>query len=74
MKERLLSVFKRILELENIDENIAQSNCDIWDSIFHLSLMVEIESEFDITFSPSEIAELNNFEMILNLLVVKLNI
>ncbi|MBQ8955350.1 MAG: acyl carrier protein [Lachnospiraceae bacterium] len=46
-------------ELELDDETIA-ADVDGWDSLTHLSLMNEIENEFEIKFEMKEVQGLNN--------------
>jgi len=72
MKERILDVLKRTLEIDNADENTSQKNCSKWDSIHHLSLVIELETEFDVSFEPEEIGEMHSFFEIENLLIEKL--
>ena len=61
MNERLLDVFKRTLELNDIDENVSQLNCSKWDSLNHLNLAVEIENEYNITLEPEDIGKIKKF-------------
>lgn len=68
MKERLIEVFKRTFMLNEVNENISQKNCSKWDSLNHLNLIIELETEFDISFEPEEIAlmkTLNDIEKII---------
>ena len=67
MKAQLLDLFKRILETTAIDEAVSQANCEKWNSIRHLNLIVEIETEFDISFEPEEMAEMRDFATVLKL-------
>jgi acyl carrier protein len=67
MKTKLLDLFKRILETTAIDETVSQTSCAKWDSIRHLNLIVEIETEFDISFEPEEMAEMRDFATVLKL-------
>ena len=43
-----------------------------WDSMRHLNLIVELESEFCVEFEPEEIAEMKDYERIKSLLYSKL--
>ena len=47
MEEKILEILKQVFELENVDESCAQVNCEKWDSLKHLELVVEIESAFN---------------------------
>ena len=61
------SVFKNILEIDNIEikESFNNKDVDGWDSLTHIMLIVEIEKTFKIKFLSSEIISWNNIgEMI----------
>lgn len=68
MEEKVLNIIKDVLELEDIDNNVSQDNCYKWDSLNHLNLILEIEMEFDVSFSPEEIVEIKSASIILDLL------
>jgi len=72
MEERILSVLCVALGLEKVDTAISQDNCENWDSMRHLNLVVELESEFCVEFEPEEIAEMKDYERIKSLLYSKL--
>ena len=72
MNERLLQVFKRTFELETVDESISQKNCDKWDSMNHLNLIVEFETEFEITIEPEEMGIMKDFKTIETIISRKL--
>jgi len=62
MKDRILKVIKETFELNKVDETVSQKNCEKWDSMNHLNLVIALEEEFDISFEPEEIAEMKNFD------------
>jgi len=64
MKERIKEVMKRVFHLDVISDDISQQNCDKWDSMNHLNLIVELEEEFDVSFEPEEIAEMKDIATI----------
>ncbi len=64
MEERILSVIHTVLGLEKVDTTISQANCEKWDSMRHLNLIVALVLEFDVEFEPEEIAEMKSFEII----------
>lgn len=61
MEERILSVIRTVLGLEKADTTISQANCEKWDSMRHLNLIVALELEFGVEFEPEEIAEMKSF-------------
>ena len=64
MKERIKNVIKRVFDLDQVTNNISQMNCDKWDSLGHLNLIVELEEEFNVSFEPEEISEMTSLKKI----------
>ena len=61
MEEKILCVLKNVLGLESATKALSQQNCDKWDSLRHLNLIVELESEFGVEFDPEEISGMKCF-------------
>lgn len=72
MKEKIIEILKDVFETENVDENSSQENIESWDSMHQLSLAFELESGFNISFEPEEIAKMKSVDDIVNILSVKL--
>ena len=68
MEEKVLEILKNLFELNVVDETCSQNNCEKWDSMGQLNLVVELESEFDITLEPEEIGEMKSYNDIVALL------
>jgi acyl carrier protein len=68
MEEKVLEILKNVFELEAVDTTCSQTNCEKWDSMGQLNLVVELESEFDITLEPEEIGEMKCFNDIIRIL------
>ncbi|MDR2917491.1 MAG: acyl carrier protein [Tannerella sp.] len=66
MREQVKNIFKRVLDIQHVPDDISQQNCTAWDSLKHLNLIVEIEEEFDISFEPEDIVEMKSLHVILN--------
>lgn len=71
MEEKILIILKSVLGVEGIDFTVSQENCEQWDSLAQLNLVVELEDAFDITLEPEEIGEMKSFEVILRLVKEK---
>ena len=69
MEEKILFVLKNVLGLESATKALSQQNCD---SLRHLNLIVELESEFGVEFDPEEISGMKCFEDIERVLTQKL--
>ena len=63
-KKRIFKVLKSALNKKNVDETTSQKNTNKWDSLKHLSLVVELEIEFNIEFEPDEIAKMIDYTKI----------
>lgn len=71
MREKIINLVSRVFETE-VNENSDQKNCDAWDSLRHLNLIIELEDEFNISFEPEEIAQLKSIVLIEQLISQKL--
>ena len=61
MNDRLNEIFIEVFELNPIPENFKKNENDKWDSLKHLTLVVEIESSFGISFTPEEISKIESY-------------
>ena len=68
MEEKVLEILKNVFELEAVDTTCSQQTCEKWDSMGQLNLVVELESEFDISLEPEEIGEMTSYEDIVRIL------
>ena len=71
MEEKVLEILKNLFELDTVDETCSQTTCEKWDSMGQLNLVVELESEFDVTLEPEEIGEMKSFNDIIGILKSK---
>jgi len=71
MEEKVLEIIKDLFELDSVDETCSQTTCEKWDSMGQLNLVVELESEFDMTLEPEEIGEMKSYNDILKILQSK---
>jgi len=71
MEEKVLEILKNTLELDSIDSECSQENCEKWDSMGQLNLVVELETEFDVSFEPEEITEMTSVKKIVEMIKSK---
>ena len=71
MEEKVLEILKDLFELDTVDETCSQTTCEKWDSMGQLNLVVELESEFEVTLEPEEIGEMKSYKDIVRLLTTK---
>jgi acyl carrier protein len=64
MRERIKEALKVAFDLDEIPDDISQKNCDVWDSMRHLQLVIELETEFDVSFEPEDISEMISIDAI----------
>ena len=62
IKKIMASVF--LVDENEISDDISQSNFEKWESLQHLILIVDIESEFGVSFEPEEIVEMTSLKLI----------
>lgn len=60
MREQILEIIKQVLELDSVTDNISQDNCEKWDSLNQLNLVLAIEDAFGVSFEPEDIAEMKD--------------
>ena len=60
MEEKVIEILRDVLGDESVDINTSQQNNPKWDSMAQLNLIVELESSFDLSFEPEEIATMNS--------------
>ena len=70
--EQLLQIFREVLETNAIDETVSQANCEAWDSIHHLNLILAIESGFNISLEPEEMEQMQDFATALKIVEGKI--
>lgn len=71
MDSRLENVFKTTLGIDAVSAELSQTNCEAWDSVNHLNLVLALEAEFGVTFEPEEIAAMQSLATVEKLLVAK---
>lgn len=71
MDSRLETVFKTTLGIDAVSAELSQTNCDAWDSVNHLNLVLALEAEFGVTFEPEEIAAMQSLAAVEKILAGK---
>jgi len=64
--ERLYSVISDVLNIpkESISEESSADNINTWSSLTHMNLVVSIESEFNIEFTPEDTMDMLSVKLI----------
>lgn len=71
LEERVLDVLKNTFELDTVDTTCSQKTCDKWDSMGQLNLVIELETEFDVSLEPEEIGEMVAYKDVVRILKSK---
>ena len=71
MREEIKEIIKQVLQIEQVKDNISRENCEKWDSLNHLNLIVALEIKYDESFEPDEIVEMRSLEDIVQMLTAK---
>lgn len=71
--ERLTEVFRNVFNDDDLVISRETSAKDIaeWDSVMHVSLIVNVEKAFGVRFSSSEVAKLQNVGDLADLIAAK---
>lgn len=73
MDEKILEIMRSVFGTQDVTTQSSQTNCDKWDSLRHLNLIVELEDAFELEFEPEEIAEMKSFDVVKACLEKKLS-
>ena len=71
--DKLIPIFVKVFNNKKIKINLKSSAATIksWDSLAHITIVLNIEKMFKIKFAISEIAELKNVGEIISLIIKK---
>jgi acyl carrier protein len=74
MENRIREIMSILFEvpIEKLQGSFKQSEIENWDSLRHLNLIIELESEYDVSFEPEEISEMIDFQKVVEHLSLKL--
>jgi len=63
--EKLKKTFSNALGIDqaSVVPELAYNSIDKWDSIAHMSLIAQIEEEFDVMLDTDEIIDMSNFQV-----------
>lgn len=62
--EKLKEVFKEVLEIEDVEDDLQMENTPEWDSLKHLQLLVAIEKAFGLEIDFQESIKMTSMERI----------
>jgi RimJ/RimL family protein N-acetyltransferase/acyl carrier protein len=66
--DAVITVLADLLPLESIDKSTAMGNTPSWDSLTHMTIIIELKEIFSADFSPLDIAKATSVKSIVDLL------
>ena len=63
MTDKIIKTVGEVLKTE-VNEKTTQKNCDKWDSLTHIHIMIALEEAFQLSFEPEEIARMTSIRSI----------
>jgi acyl carrier protein len=75
MRKKIITIMSDVFELNllEFEGDIKQEDIENWDSLSHLTLVVELEEFFSVSFEPEDISEMNSLAKIQEILQKKIN-
>jgi acyl carrier protein len=75
MRKEIITIMSDVFELNllEFEGDIKQEDIENWDSLSHLTLVVELEEFFSVSFEPEDISEMNSLAKIQEILQKKIN-
>ena len=75
IKDRLTLIFRNVFNDDSIlvDEQLTAEDVISWDSLTHMLMIAEVESQFSIKFKLREIGNLKNVGSLIDLIRAKAN-
>jgi acyl carrier protein len=70
VQTQVLAIMSRVLMIDQskISLTMTRSQCDSWDSLRHIELIVAIEANFDVRLSFEEISLMESFDAIVGVI------
>ena len=71
VKEELIKITSNIFQIKESEVTFLVKDGIQWDSIKNIELITSIEMFFDIEFKEEEIFQINRFEQVIELVLIK---
>lgn len=72
--KKLESTFREVFDNDEIrlTDDTTAADIEEWDSLTNIRVLIQIEQDFDISFSSSDIADIPNVGELVNLILTRL--
>lgn len=72
MVDKIIKIVSETLETP-VDEATSQDNCEKWNSLQHLNIIVALEEVFGVLFKPEDMAKMKSIKKIEQILANYIN-
>lgn len=73
MEEKVISIISLVTNISK-EELLKKSACEgVWNSLHHVEIIISLEEEFEISFTPDEIAEARTVDVMMETVKRKVN-
>ena len=55
MEEKIVEILRQVMEDQSVNADSSQANCEKWDSMAQLNIVVELEDAFGVNLEPEQI-------------------
>jgi len=73
MNEKVFEIISGIAKKDVAELKESSDMTGLWDSLLHVELVIALESEFDVFFSPEEIAQIDTPAKVIDVLDSKVS-
>jgi len=73
MSEKILKIIAVIAKKTTDELADLKNEQGLWDSLLHVELIVALEAEFDIFFSPEEISQIDTPAKVIDVVTLKIS-
>ena len=76
VKKKIIEVLSGVLDIpiSDIPSDAAPGVMDKWDSLKHITFILALEEEFDISFTDNDLTELLSLELIVKIIIEKVRV
>ena len=64
MKEKVKNILEMLLN-QKVSDDVSMENCDTWDSMKHIEIIMTLEDELGVSFNVEDIPHLTSLAKIL---------
>ena len=70
MNNSLKNIMSNLFDIpvDDINDNISTENCEQWDSLQNLNLIIAVEEEFGVSLTDDDVLKIKDFKSIIGIL------